>query len=73
MEKETCRDAQEHPDSRLSMVKETYIYGKRDLCIWKKRPIYMEKETCRDAEEHPDSRLSALRFRVTFVLICVIW
>jgi len=23
----------------------TYLYGKRDLCIWNKRPIYMEKET----------------------------
>ena len=27
------------------MAKETHIYGKRDLNIWKKRPKYMEKET----------------------------
>ena len=26
--------------------KETYSYGKRDLFIWQKRPIYMAKETC---------------------------
>jgi len=25
--------------------KETYSYGKRDLFIWQKRPIYMAKET----------------------------
>ena len=27
------------------MAKETYSYGKRDLFIWQKRPIYMAKET----------------------------
>ena len=27
------------------MAKETHLYGKRDLFIWQKRPIYMEKET----------------------------
>ena len=27
------------------MAKETYLYGKRDLSIWQKRPIYMAKET----------------------------
>ena len=27
------------------MAKETYVYGKRDLCIWQKRPTYMAKET----------------------------
>jgi len=25
--------------------KETYLYGKRDLLIWQKRPTYMAKET----------------------------
>jgi len=27
------------------MAKETYLYGKRDLLIWQKRPTYMAKET----------------------------
>jgi hypothetical protein len=27
------------------MAKETYSYGKRDLFIWQKRPMYMAKET----------------------------
>jgi hypothetical protein len=27
------------------MAKETYLYGKRDLPIWQKRPTYMAKET----------------------------
>jgi hypothetical protein len=27
------------------MANETYIYGKRALATWQKRPIYMAKET----------------------------
>jgi len=27
------------------MAKETYVHGKRDLCTWQKRPMYMAKET----------------------------
>jgi len=27
------------------MAKEAYVYGKRDLFIWQKRPIHMAKET----------------------------
>jgi hypothetical protein len=27
------------------LAKETYLYGKRDLFIWQKRPTYMAKET----------------------------
>ena len=26
--------------------KEAYVYGKRALCIWQKRPMYMAKEPC---------------------------
>ena len=29
-------------------AKETYVYGKRDLRIWQKRPNYMTKETFRN-------------------------
>ena len=27
------------------MAKETYVYGKRDLLVWQKRPTCMAKET----------------------------
>ena len=27
------------------MAKEADLYGKRDLCIWQKRPMYLAKET----------------------------
>ena len=29
----------------MCMAKETYVYGKRDLLIWQKRPIDIAKET----------------------------
>ena len=39
----------EAPENNLDEVftraKETYLYGKIDLFIWQKRPIYMAKET----------------------------
>jgi len=31
---------------KRTVSKETYLCGKRDLFMWKKRPIYVEKETC---------------------------
>ena len=30
----------------MYMTNETYVYGKRVLRIWQKRPAYMAKETC---------------------------
>ena len=35
----------------MHMAKETHAYGKRDPCIWQKRPIYMAKETYYKAKE----------------------
>ena len=32
------------------MAKETYVHGKRDLCTWQKRPMYMAKETYVDGK-----------------------
>ena len=39
------------------MAKETYVYGKRDLCVWQKRPAVVAKEACKCGNKRAPAHL----------------
>ena len=46
MAKETKTKLQREAEAAVEAdVKCGYVYGKRDLCVWQKRPMHMAKET----------------------------